>query len=105
MRMSSEQGKYSRQRHLAPDQIVQAAKELTNEACTPFDDPKLRKKIVEVKRQNEQTIDTVSKDKLIDAGFDELSKKRARATVETFKKFIRDNQDELTACQIIERQP
>jgi type I restriction enzyme R subunit len=89
----------------APEQIDLAVKELTNEACAPFDDPNLRKKIVEVKRQNEQTIDTVSKDTLIDAGFDELSNKRARATVETFKKFIEDNQDELTALQIIYSQP
>jgi type I restriction enzyme R subunit len=89
----------------APEQIELAAKELTDEACAPFDDHKLRKKIVEVKRQNEQTIDTVSKDKLIDAGFDDLSKERARATVETFKKFIEDNQDELTALQIIYSQP
>src|SRR5207237_7888136 len=57
----------------ASEQIAQAAKELTNEACAPFDDPKLRKKILDVKRRNEQTIDTVSKDELIDAGFDERS--------------------------------
>ncbi len=89
----------------APEQIAQAAKELTNEACAPFDEPKLRNTILEVKRRNEQTIDTVSRDELIDAGFDELSKERAHKTVESFKKFIEDNRDELTALQIIYSQP
>jgi type I restriction enzyme R subunit len=42
---------------------------------------------------------------LIDVGFDELSKDRARQTVESFKKFIQDNRDELTALQIIYSQP
>jgi type I restriction enzyme R subunit len=89
----------------APEQIADAAKELTNEVCAPFDEPKLRNTILEVKRRNEQTIDTVSRDELIDAGFDELSKDRARQTVESFKKFIEDNRDELTALQIIYSQP
>src|SRR5205807_9049299 len=89
----------------APEQITQAAKELTKEACAPFDEPKLRNTILEVKKRNEQTIDTVSKDELIDAGFDELSKERARKTVESFRKFIEDNRDELTALQIIYSQP
>jgi type I restriction enzyme, R subunit len=89
----------------APEQIAEAAKELTNQACIPFDAPSLRKTIVEVNRRNEQTIDTVSKDEVIDAGFGEVSKDRARATVESFKKFIEDNRDELTALQIIYNQP
>ena len=87
------------------EQVAQAAKQLTDEACAPFDEPDLRSTILEVKRRNEQTIDTVSKDELIDAGFDELSKDRARKTVESFKKFIKENRDELTALQIIYSQP
>jgi type I restriction enzyme R subunit len=88
-----------------PEQVAQAAKQLTDEVCAPFDEPKLRNTILEVKRRNEQTIDTVSRDELIDAGFDELSKDRARKTVESFKKFIQDNRDELMALQIIYSQP
>src|SRR5207253_616452 len=61
----------------APEQIAQAAKELTNEACAPFDEPKLRNTILEVKKRNEQTIDTVSKDTLMYAGPDARSKERA----------------------------
>jgi type I restriction enzyme R subunit len=87
------------------EQIAEAAKAVTNEACAPFDEPKLRHTILEVKKRNEQTIDTVSRDELIDAGFDELSKDRARKTVDSFKRFIEDNRDELTALQIIYSQP
>lgn len=88
-----------------PEQVAQAGKQLIDKACAPFDEPKLRSTILEVKKRNEQTIDTVSRDELIDAGFDELSKERASKTVESFKKFIRDNRDELTALQIIYSQP
>jgi type I restriction enzyme R subunit len=89
----------------APEQVTQAAKQLSDEACAPFDRPQLRKTILDVKKRNEQTIDTVSRDELLDAGFGELSKDRARKTVESFKKFIEDNRDELTALQIIYSQP
>lgn len=47
------------------------ADELTKIACSPFDDPKLRDVLIEIKKKNEQTIDNVSKDTLISAGFDE----------------------------------
>lgn len=87
------------------EQVNQAAKQLSNEACAPFDRYELRNTIIAVKKRNEQTIDTVSKDELLDAGFDELSKDRARKTVESFKKFIEENRDELTALQIIYSQP
>ena len=87
------------------EQVAHAAKQLADEACAPFDQPELRSTILEVKKRNEQTIDTVSRDELLDAGFDELSKDRARKTVDSFKKFIEENRDELTALQIIYSQP
>jgi len=84
------------------EQLKEASEELVKVACAPFDDPKLRNTIIDVKRQNEQIVDTVSKDKITFAGFDAQAAEKA---VDTFKKFIEDNKDELTALQIIYSKP
>ena len=88
-----------------PEQLAQAGEALADEACQPFDEPKLRHRLVEIKTRNEQTIDTVTIDTLISAGFGEGAEERARATVETFREFIERNRDELTALQIFYSQP
>jgi len=87
------------------EQIKSASKELVKAACTPFDNPALRNTIIEVKKKSEQIIDTVSKDAVIMAGFDEQAREKARTIVSTFKSFIEDNKDELTALQIIYGKP
>ncbi|MBM4141379.1 MAG: restriction endonuclease subunit R, partial [Nitrospira sp.] len=87
------------------EQEEKAAYELIKVACAPFDIPKLRNTIIEIKRRNEQIIDTVSKDTVIFTGFDEQAKKKARTIVDTFKRFIEENKDELTALQIIYSKP
>ncbi len=87
------------------EQIIKAAEALTNEACTPFDNPKLRNTIIEIKQRNEQVIDTVSKDNIIFAGFDAQAKEKARTIVDSFKKFIQENKNEITALQIIYSKP
>lgn len=61
--------------------------------------------MIEIKSQNEQIIDTISKDTVIFAGFDEGAKEKARTMVDTFDKFIEENKDELTALQIIYSKP
>jgi type I restriction enzyme R subunit len=86
-------------------QVEQAAKKLAEEACSSFDNPDLRNTLIEFRKRNEQTIDTVSKDQVILAGYDEKAKERAQMLVQNFEKFIEDNKDELTAYQIIYSQP
>jgi type I restriction enzyme R subunit len=83
------------------EQVKKAVEELVRFACEPFDNPELRNTIIEIKKRNEQVIDTVSKDTVVFAGFDEQAKEKARTIVDTFKKFIEENKDELTALQII----
>ncbi len=83
------------------EQIKKAGEELARSACAPFDSPKLRNTLIEIKKKNEQIIDTVSKDVVIFAGFDEQAKEKARTIVDTFEKFIEENKDEITALQII----
>jgi len=87
------------------DQVKKASEELVKDACAPFDDPKFRNTVIDVKKRSEQIIDTVSKDVLIFAGADEQAKVKARLYVEAFRKFIEENKDELTALQIIYSKP
>jgi type I restriction enzyme R subunit len=87
------------------EQIEKASEELVKEACTPFDNPKSRNTIIEIKKRNEQIVDTVSKDVLTFVGFDEKAREKARTIVDTFKKFVDENKDELTALQIIYSKP
>ncbi len=86
-------------------QIEEAAQQLAEKACEPFDSPQLRYELEDVRRKNEQTIDTVSQDAVLQAGFDEQAKDDARTIVDSFKAFIEENRDELTALQIIYNRP
>jgi type I restriction enzyme R subunit len=87
------------------DQLRKASEELVKSACTLFDDPKFRNTVVDVKKRSEQIIDVVSKDVLIFAGADAQAASRARLMVDSFKRFIEENKDELTALQIIYSKP
>jgi type I restriction enzyme R subunit len=88
------------------EQLKRASEELAKVACSPFDDPVFRNTLIDVKKRSEQIIDVTSKDVLIFAGADELTKtEKARAYVANFKKFIEDNKDELTALQVIYGKP
>ncbi len=83
------------------EQIRKVSQQLINEACHPFDNPDLRNTILEIKRRNEQIIDTVTIDSVISAEYDEAAKEKSKTLIDTFEKFIEDNKDELTALQII----
>ncbi len=85
-----------------PDE-AQAA--LIDRAVQPFDDPKLRKALIDMQARNEQTIDRVSRDRLIDAAYDAHATDRARATIESFRQFIEQHRDEIAALQLIYAQP
>ena len=78
---------------------------IRDRACTPFDNPSFRNTLIVIKQKNEQIIDTVSKDNVIYSGFDEKAKEKARTIVDTFKKFIEENKNELTAIQLIYQKP
>jgi type I restriction enzyme R subunit len=86
-------------------QIVDAGEALKKDACSIFDDSEFRNKVIEIKQRDEQTVDTISIDALILAGFDQKAKQRARSVVDSFKRFVEENKDELTALQIIYSKP
>jgi type I restriction enzyme R subunit len=86
-------------RRVAPEVAVEA---LRDEACTPFDNPSLRRLLKDIKRQTEIRIDTVSTDAVISSGYDAA---RAEDTVERFRRFLAEHRDTLVALQILYARP
>lgn len=88
------------------EEIEKAAASLLAEAAKPIaTNPILRKTLIELKKSYEQTIDTVSKDQLLEAGHSPQAAENARKTVQSFEQFIRENKDEITALQILYKRP
>jgi type I restriction enzyme R subunit len=92
-----------------PDALGQAgdrAPVMIEEACRPLAaNPKLRQLLVDLKRSKEQTIDQVSQDEVLEAGFSAVARERARSLVTTFEQYIRDHRDEITALQVLYSRP
>ncbi|RZB29897.1 MAG: type I restriction enzyme, R subunit [Desulfobacteraceae bacterium Eth-SRB1] len=87
------------------EDIKQAAESMIKNAVKPLYNPNLRNLLFEIKKKNEQIIDNVSPDKVIEAGFSAEALEKARGMIESFKQFIEDNKDELTALQILYSKP
>jgi type I restriction enzyme R subunit len=83
-------------------QLQQSAVKLVGEAVKPLYNPALRELLLEIKKKNEQIIDTVSPDTLIFAGF---SEEKAKSVIDSFEQFIADNKDEITALQVLYSKP
>ena len=83
------------------DQIAQAARQLARDAATPFMKPALRRRILEIRQQNEQTIDRHTVDDVLHSGFDASAVDKARAKVTDFRAWIEEHKDELTALQLL----
>ncbi len=86
-------------------QIQQVATALIQQAAKPFHDPKFRELLVEIKKKNELTIDHVSQDQVIEAGFSADALARARTIVQSFEQFITQHKDEITALQVLYSKP
>ena len=52
-----------------------------------------------------QTIDTVTQDRILEAGFSEAARERARGIVQSFEAYIAAHRDEITALQILYNRP
>ncbi|ORJ53703.1 DEAD/DEAH box helicase family protein [Geothermobacter hydrogeniphilus] len=83
-------------------QRKQAAAQMIGEAVKPLCNPELRELLLEIKKRNEQIIDTVSTDTVLFAGF---SEEKAQGVVASFEQFIEENKDEITALQVLYSQP
>jgi type I restriction enzyme, R subunit len=87
------------------EEITMARAEMIEAAVRPFDNPELRTKLIEIRRSYEQLIDEASKDVVVEAGFSVDATDRARRTVESFRAFIEEHKDEITALQVLYSRP
>ena len=87
------------------EQVQAAAIKLIKAAVTPFQDPKFRELLIEIKKKNELTIDHVSQDQVIEAAFSADALARARTIVQSFEQFITQHKDEITALQVLYSKP
>ncbi|MGA8029239.1 MAG: DEAD/DEAH box helicase family protein [Bryobacteraceae bacterium] len=88
-----------------PDQIATTAQRLRKEAVQSLLAPKVRNLLTTLKSSYEQTIDTVSEDRLLHAGYSGDSQDKAEETVQSFRQFLEDNKDQITALQILYSRP
>ncbi|MCA2998432.1 MAG: DEAD/DEAH box helicase family protein [Rhodocyclaceae bacterium] len=86
-------------------QVFSPYASIATEAVKPLFDPTLRNLILELKKQNEQVIDEVTQDQLLEAGFSEAARERAKGIVTSFEQFIQDHKDEIIALQILYNRP
>ena len=81
-----------------PEQIAATARQLITDAVQPIaGNPELREKLIDVRRSYEQVIDTASADRVISGEYSREAADRARSQTESFRQFIEDNKDEITA--------
>jgi type I restriction enzyme R subunit len=88
------------------EQVALARARLLQQAALPLaTNPELRRTLVAVKQRLEQTIDTVSKDEVLEAGFSEAARERSHEVVRSFEQFLAENRDEITALQVLYSRP
>ena len=88
------------------EQIEQATTSLIAAAVKPLQsNPALRDRLVDAKKRAEMTIDDVSKDEVLEAGFSVEARERAQQITSSFEAFIREHKDEITALQFFYSQP
>ena len=67
--------------------------------------PELREQLVNVQRSFDQVIDEISIDQVTRAEFAVDARARAAETVESFKVFLEEHKDEITALQVLYSRP
>ena len=89
----------------SPEQIKKAATKVIQSSVKSLHTPELRKRLVELYKTMEQTIDVVSKDKVLVSSFSAEALEKAKGMVQSFEQFIKDHKDEITALQILYSRP
>src|SRR5262249_39872868 len=82
-----------------------AKKQLIARACAPFDAPALRDALAKAKLDAEQTIDTVTADRVLSQGCDGGAKEKASNLVRSSREYIDAHRAEITALQILYSRP
>jgi len=87
------------------DRSPHEAEAALRRAVAPLSSPALRTLILNLKQQKELVIDTVTQDRVLEAGFSAAARERAEALVQSFEAFIAQHRDEITALQILYNRP
>ena len=87
------------------EEFAAAREILGTKACAPFDNPDLRNILAQLKTQSEQTIDTVTTDKVTDQGFSAAAKEKAESLTRDFRAYIEEHKAEISALQILYSRP
>jgi type I restriction enzyme R subunit len=83
-----------------------SSQEFVKQAVAPIaTNPDLRNKILVIQRAADQTIDTVSQDRLLFAGADAKTTEAARDTIRSFREYIEKHKAEIEALQILYSRP
>ena len=85
-------------------QREEAQKELIDIAVNPLYNPELRDYLEKTKKAHDQIIDNINIDEVIFAGWDKDQEEKAQTTIDSFRQFIEDNKNEITALSIIYNQ-
>jgi type I restriction enzyme R subunit len=87
-------------------ELEKARKALFDEAVMPLAaNPDLRFELVNVRRSFDQVIDEISIDTVTRAEFSVDARARAEATIESFRAFLDEHRDEITALQVLYSRP
>lgn len=87
--------------NVTEEQLQAAKTALITEAVAPFHNPDIRDFIENVHRNHDQIIDNINLDSVTFAGYDAQREENADQVIETFRKFIEENKDEIIALRII----
>ncbi|MCL2093572.1 MAG: DEAD/DEAH box helicase family protein [Treponema sp.] len=83
------------------DSSGETQEELIEIAVSPFFDPNLREHIEAVRKAHDQIIDKETLDKVTATGWSGDQEAKANEYIASFRKFIEDNKDEITALAIL----
>jgi len=78
-----------------------AAEGLAADAVAPFYKAAFRRRVLEMRQQNEQTLDRHTIDGVLYSGFDAAAVEKARRRVQDFRAWMDAHRDELTALQVL----
>lgn len=86
---------------IAPEKYEATRQELIATACAPFDKPALRQTLETLKKETEQALDIYTPDEVLEQGFDVAAKAKAAGLVQAFRNYLKQNQAQIDALQIL----
>lgn len=88
------------------EQLAAVRGEMLEASCRLLAErPKLREKLIDVRRSYAQVLDETSKDEIIDAGFSRDATDRAQATIDSWQAYVAEHKDDIDALQILYSRP